>query len=450
MTLSVVILAAGKGTRMFSEKPKVLHELSNQPLLQYVINVARNLKPVNINVVVGYKSELIEQEFLKEDINWVGQKEQLGTGDAVKYSTPFMEGSQTLVLYGDVPLIDLNDLKKLIQVSENGLGIITFDKKNPKGYGRIKRSEGVVEEIIEEKDCSETEKKITEINTGIMCIDTIKLNNWLSQITNNNSQKEYYLTDIVALAKKDNTKIVTHKAKNESTVSGINSKAELIAMEKIMKQKKNEELIEQGVTIIDSSRTEIRGSLVCGADVEIDVGCIFEGEVILGNNVKVGAYTHLKDSNILDNSNIKPYSHIDTSQVGMNNNIGPYARLRPGAKTKNNVNIGNFVEIKNSTVGAGTKINHLSYVGDSEVGENVNIGAGCITCNYDGVNKHKTVIEDGVFIGSNSQLVAPLTISAGSTIGAGSTITKDTPANQLSLARSKQTSIPSWERPKKK
>jgi bifunctional UDP-N-acetylglucosamine pyrophosphorylase/glucosamine-1-phosphate N-acetyltransferase len=243
---------------------------------------------------------------------------------------------------------------------------------------------------------------------------------------------------------------VTHEAKNESTISGINSKAELIAMEKIMKQKKIDKLVEQGVTIIDSLRTEIRGSLVCGSDVEIDVGCIFEGEVKLGNNVKVGAYSHVTDSNILDNSNIKPYSHIDTSEIGMNNNVGPYARLRPGAKTKNNVNIGNFVEIKNSIVGSGSKINHLSYVGDSEVGENVNIGAGCITCNYDGVNKHKTIIENDVFIGSNSQLVAPLTISAGSTIGAGSTITKDTPANQLSLARSKQTSIPSWERPKKK
>ena len=221
-------------------------------------------------------------------------------------------------------------------------------------------------------------------------------------------------------------------------------------MEKILKQKKNTELIEQGVTIIDSSRTEIRGSLVCGSDVEIDVGCIFEGEVELGNNVKVGAYSHIKDSNILDNSNIKPYSHIDSSEVGINNNIGPYARLRPGAKTKSNVNIGNFVEIKNSTIGEGSKINHLSYVGDSQVGENVNIGAGCITCNYDGVNKHKTIIEDDVFIGSNSQLIAPLIIRAGSTIGAGSTITKDTPANQLSLARSKQKNIPSWERPKKK
>lgn len=450
MTLSVVILAAGKGSRMFSEKPKVLHELSNQPLLQYVINAAKNLKPVNINVVIGYKSELVEQEFSKEDINWIVQKEQLGTGDAVKYTTPFMEGAQTMVLYGDVPLIDHNDLKKLLQVSKDGLGILTFDKKHPKGYGRIKRTEDKVEGIIEEKDCSETEKKITEINTGIMCIDTIKLNSWLTQITNHNSQKEYYLTDIVALAKKDNTKIVTHEAKDEHTILGINTKAELVAMEKILKQKKNTELIKQGVTIIDSSRTEIRGSLVCGSDVEIDVGCIFEGEVELGNNVKVGAYSHIKDSNILDNANIKPYSHIDSSEVGINNNIGPYARLRPGAKTKSNVNIGNFVEIKNSTIGEGSKINHLSYVGDSQVGENVNIGAGCITCNYDGVNKHKTIIEDDVFIGSNSQLIAPLIIRAGSTIGAGSTITKDTPANQLSLARSKQTNIPSWERPKKK
>jgi bifunctional UDP-N-acetylglucosamine pyrophosphorylase/glucosamine-1-phosphate N-acetyltransferase len=281
-------------------------------------------------------------------------------------------------------------------------------------------------------------------------MDTSKLNNWLSQITNNNSQKEYYLTDIVALAKKDNIKVVTHEAKNETTISGINSKAELVSMEKFMNQKKNIELIEQGVKIMDPSRTEIRGSLDCGSDVEIDVGCIFEGNVKLGNNVKVGAYTHIKDSTILNDTNIKSYSHIEASEVGENNNIGPYARLRPGVKTKKNVHIGNFVEIKNSEIGIGTKINHLSYVGDSEVGENVNIGAGCITCNYDGVNKHKTIIEDDVFVGSNSQLVAPLTIGTGSTIGAGSTITKDTPVNQLSLSRSKQTSIPSWERPKKK
>ena len=450
MTLSVVILAAGKGTRMFSEKPKVLHKLSNQPLLQYVINAAKNLNPANINVVVGYKSDLVEQEFSKENINWVVQKEQLGTGDAVKYTASFLKGSQTIVLYGDVPLININDLKTLINISKNGLGILTFNKNNPKGYGGIKRIKKEVEGIVEEKDCSEEEKKITEINTGIMCMDTSKLNNWLSQITNNNSQKEYYLTDIVALAKKDNIKVVTHEAKNETTISGINSKAELVSMEKFMNQKKNIELIEQGVKIMDPTRTEIRGSLDCGSDVEIDVGCIFEGIVKLGNNVKVGAYTHIKDSTILNDTNIKPYSHIEASEVGENNNIGPYARLRPGVKTKKNVHIGNFVEIKNSEIGIGTKINHLSYVGDSEVGENVNIGAGCITCNYDGVNKHKTIIEDDVFVGSNSQLVAPLTIGTGSTIGAGSTITKDTPVNQLSLSRSKQTSIPSWERPKKK
>ena len=280
MTLSVVILAAGKGTRMFSEKPKVLHQLSNQPLLRYVINAAKKLSPLNINVVIGYKSELIKQEFSKENINWVIQKEQLGTGDAVKYTTPFLEGSQTIVLYGDVPLVNINDLKKLLKISENKLGILTFDKENPKGYGRIKRIEDEVVEIVEDKDCSEVEKKIKEINTGIICIDTSRLIKWLSKIKNNNSQKEYYLTDIVDLAKKDRIKIETYKAKDESTISGINSKVELIAMEKLMKEKKNAELIAQGVVIIDSSRTEIRGSLTCGSDVEIDVRCIFEIFVI--------------------------------------------------------------------------------------------------------------------------------------------------------------------------
>ena len=450
MTLSVVILAAGKGTRMFSNKPKVLHKLSNQPLLQYVINTVKQLKPLNINVVVGYKSGEIKKKFPKDDVNWVNQTEQLGTGHAVKSATSFFKGSQIIVLYGDVPLVNIDDLKNLIKISEGGLGILTFSKEFPKGYGRIKRLKDEVIGIIEEKDCSESEKKINEINTGIMCIDSDKLKKWLSQIKNNNSQKEYYLTDIVDLAKRDNVKIHTYEAKNEITISGINSKVELIAMEKMIKQKKNNDLIEQGVNLVDPLRTEIRGTLNCGSDVEIDVGCIFEGDVKLGNNVKIGAYSHIIQSSIFDNTNVKPYSHIESSEVGDNNNIGPYARLRPGAKTKENVNIGNFVEIKNSKIGRGTKINHLSYVGDSEVGENVNIGAGCITCNYDGVNKHKTIIENDVFVGSNSQLVAPLTISAGSTIGAGSTITKDTPANQLSLSRSKQTSIPSWERPKKK
>jgi len=448
MSLSVVILAAGKGTRMFSDNPKVLHKLANQPLLQYVIDVAKSLNPENINIVVGYKSKEVISAFPNEQLNWINQKNQLGTGDAVKYAIPYLKGSKTIVLYGDVPMLQLEDLQQLIK-TEKKLGILTFNKINPTGYGRIKRIKNDIECIVEEKDCDDRERKITEINTGIICVDTNNLIKWLSMISNNNSQKEYYLTDIVSLARKEKIQISSHEANSEITITGVNSKVELAIMERALQNKKTNLLMEHGVTLLDPARTDIRGDLKCAANVEIDVGCIFEGNVQVGNNVKIGAYTHIKDSVISENTVIKPYSHIDSAKVGINNVIGPYARLRPGTDTNEDVHIGNYVEIKNSKIGAGTKINHLSYIGDSIVGRNVNVGAGTITCNYDGVNKHQTIIEDNVFVGSNSQLVAPVKIGTGSTIGAGSTITKDTPANELSLSRTKQTSIPGWEKPKK-
>ena len=448
MSLSIVILAAGKGKRMFSEKPKVLHNLAGKPMLQYVIDIAKKLKAESINVIVGHKAESVEKTLSKEKVNWILQKSQLGTGDAVKHAVPKLKGEKTLILYGDVPLVDIGNLKKLIEIGSE-LGILTFNKGNPKGYGRIVREADSIEAIVEEKDCNDIQKKITEINTGIMIVNTKYLINWLSLISNKNSQKEYYLTDIVALAKKDKIKIKAYKADTEITISGINSKKELAKMEREIQLKKSEELMEQGVTLLDPSRIDVRGNLNCGSDVVVDVGCIFEGNVKIGKNVTIGAYSIIKDCEILDDSIIKPYSHLDNSKIGKKNIVGPYARLRPGTETSSNVHVGNFVEIKNSKIGAGTKINHLSYVGDSIVGNNVNVGAGTITCNYDGVNKHQTIIEDNVFIGSNSQLVAPVKIGAGSTIRAGSTITKNTPANELSLSRAKQTSIPTWEKPKK-
>ena len=449
MSLSVVILAAGKGTRMFSEQPKVLHKLADQPMLQYVIDIANELNPKNTNVIVGYKAKEVKHALTHEKVNWILQEKQLGTGDAVKYAIPNLTGEQTLILYGDVPLVKINELKKLIKIGEKGLSILTFNKINPTGYGRIVRGRTGVEAIVEEKDCSDAQKEITEVNTGIMVADTKYLINWLSLISNINSQKEYYLTDIVALAKKDNIEINTIEADSEITISGVNSKIELAKMERAIQLKKANTLMEQGVTLLDPSRTDIRGHLDCGKDVVIDVGCIFEGKVKIGKNVTIGAYSILNDCEILNDSIIKPYSHLENVKVGKKNIIGPYARLRPGTETNENVHIGNFVEIKNSKIGADTKINHLSYVGDSIVGKNVNVGAGTITCNYDGVTKHQTVIEDNVFIGSNSQLVAPVKIGAGSTIGAGTTITKNTPVNELSLSRAKQTSVPGWEKPKK-
>jgi len=449
MSLSVVILAAGEGTRMFSDQPKVLHKLADQPMLQYVIDIANELNPKNTNVIVGYKAKEVMNTLSHEKVNWILQEKQLGTGDAVKYAIPNLIGQQTLILYGDVPFVKINELKKLIKTGEKGLSILTFNKINPTGYGRIVRGINGVEAIVEEKDCSDAQKEITEVNTGIMVADTKHLINWLSLISNINSQKEYYLTDIVALAKKDSIKINTIEANSEITISGVNSKIELAKMERAIQLKKSNTLMEQGVTLLDPSRTDIRGHLDCGTDVVIDVGCIFEGKVKIGKNVTIGAYSIIKDSEILNDSIVKPYSHLDNAKVGKKNIIGPYARLRPGTETNENVHIGNFVEIKNSKIDTGSKINHLSYVGDSIVGKNVNVGAGTITCNYDGVNKHQTIIEDNVFVGSNTQLVAPVKIRAGSTIGAGSTITKNTPANKLSLSRAKQTSIPSWEKPKK-
>lgn len=450
MSLNVVILAAGKGTRMHSDKPKVLQPLSNKSILQHVLDTSNLLQTNNIIIVTGYKSDLIKTSISDPKISWRLQDKQLGTGHAVKQSIPDLSNEKTLILYGDVPLIEKSDLQKLIKAADSGLAVMTFIKDNPYGYGRIERRQGKIHAIIEEKDSTEEQRKITEINTGIMAVNTKYLISWLGKLNNENSQNEYYLTDIVKLAVKDGIIISSHTAKNELSITGVNSKKELAFIERGFQLKKAEELMSKGVTLIDPNRIDIRGELICGKEVSIDIGCVFEGKVTLGNNVQVKPYSIIKDSYIAENTTIEPFSHIDSSKVGPACRIGPYARLRPGSILEGSAHIGNFVEIKNSAINFGTKINHLSYIGDSEIGKNVNIGAGTITCNYDGINKHKTIIEDNVFVGSDTQIVAPLKIGKGATIGAGSTITKDVPEENLTLSRSQQKTISGWVKPEKK
>ena len=450
MTLSIVILAAGKGTRMNSQLPKVLQPLAGKPILQYVLDTTHSLQPNNISIVAGHKSEMLRDVITDKNISWRIQDTQLGTGHAVIQAIPDLKSDKTLILYGDVPLIKKADLQSLVQKSDTGLAVMTHIKNDASGYGRILREDNKIQGIIEDKDCNEQQKKIKEINTGILAADTKYLKQWLSRLTKENAQKEYYLTDIVKFAVEDNITVSSHEVEEEVSISGVNSKSELAYIERGLQLNKAEELMEKGVTVLDPNRIDIRGQLTCGQDVTIDVGCIFEGNVNLGNNVHIKSYSFIKNSDIDENSTIEAFSHIDSSKVGSSCRVGPYARLRPGTVLESEVHIGNYVEIKNSLVDQGTKINHLSYIGDSEIGKNVNIGAGTITCNYDGVDKHKTIIEDDVFVGSNTQIVAPLKVGKGATIGAGSTITKDVPKNDLTLSRAQQKTISGWVKPEKK
>tara|TARA_B100000035_G_scaffold315481_1_gene336883 strand:- start:58051 stop:59403 length:1353 start_codon:yes stop_codon:yes gene_type:complete len=450
MTLSIVILAAGKGTRMNSQLPKVLQPLAGKPILQYVLDTSHSLQPNIISIVAGYKSEMLRELIKDKNISWRIQDAQLGTGHAVMHAIPDLKSDKTLILYGDVPLIKKADLQSLIKKSDTGLAVMTHIKNDANGYGRILREDYEIQGIIEDKDCNEEQKKIKEINTGILAADTKYLKQWLSRLTNDNAQKEYYLTDIVKFAVEDNITVSSHVVDEEVSISGVNSKSELAYIERGLQLNKAEELMNKGVTVLDPNRIDIRGQLKCGQDVTIDVGCIFEGNVNLGNNVHIKPYSFIKNSDIDESSTIEAFSHIDSSKVGSYCRVGPYARLRPGTILENEVHIGNYVEIKNSLVDQGTKINHLSYIGDSEIGKNVNIGAGTITCNYDGVDKHKTIIEDDVFVGSNTQIVAPLKVGKGATIGAGSTITKDVPKNDLTLSRAQQKTISGWAKPVKK
>lgn len=448
--LNIVILAAGKGTRMFSDKPKVLHALAGRPLVQHVLDCAMALQPQQICVVYGHGGEAVPQAMSRYPAQFVIQEPQLGTGHAVQQALPHLaDDGQTLVLYGDVPLIQHSTLHKMQQAG-NGLVLLTVNLDNPTGYGRIVRNgQGDVLGIVEEKDASAEQRKISEVNTGLMLAPTQMLREWLANLQNNNAQREYYLTDIVAMAVRQGIAVHTVQPAHEWEIHGINSKAQLAALERTWQQVEANRLLAHGVTLADPARLDVRGRLNCGCDVGIDVGCIFEGDVTLGDNVQVGAYSIIRNATVAAGTCIAAYSLIDSSEVGADCHIGPYARLRPGTKLHDGVHIGNFVEVKNSEIGSGSKANHLSYIGDSTVGSRVNIGAGTITCNYDGANKHRTVIGDDVFIGSDTQLVAPVTVGRGATIGAGSTITKDAPAGELTLSRSEQTTINGWKRPTK-
>jgi bifunctional UDP-N-acetylglucosamine pyrophosphorylase/glucosamine-1-phosphate N-acetyltransferase len=456
--LNIVILAAGLGKRMHSALPKVLHRLAGKPLLVHVLDTARALSPQNICVVYGHGGETVPQAIADETLTWVQQMPQLGTGHALMQALPYLgtEGS-TLVLYGDVPLIGVDTLRGLIAMAggEAGVGeslvLLTVELADPTGYGRIVRNgaNGIVA-IVEEKDASLSQRQIREVSTGIMVIPNHWLHGWLHKLENNNAQQEYYLTDIVAMAVEDGLSVKSAHPGHNWEVAGVNSKVQLAELERVYQSESAQGLLEQGVTLADPSRIDIRGKLTCGRDVEIDVNCLFEGRVQLGDDVKVGAHSILKDVTIAAGSAIAPFSLIESAQIGRNCRVGPYARIRPGTRLDNDVHIGNFVEVKNSAIAAGSKANHLSYIGDAIVGKSVNIGAGTITCNYDGANKHQTIIEDDVFVGSDTQLIAPVKVARGSTIGAGSTITKDTPPEMLTLSRARQTTINGWKRPVKK
>ncbi len=450
--LNIVILAAGKGTRMHSDTPKVLHEIGAMSILGHVITCAKTLKPNKIIVVYGFGGETVKDTFLGENIIWVKQAEQLGTGHAVQQAVAYLDDdANTLILLGDVPLVDTLDCQKLLSQASDKLAILSFNKADPTGYGRmIRDAHGQIRAIVEHKDATALQQKIIEVNTGIMAMPNQYLVKWLAQLTNDNAQGEYYLTDIVAFAVQQGVSVVAEITEDEWSVTGINAKTDLAKIERIYQTRYAHQLLLQGVTLKDPARLDIRGTLSCGRDVEIDVNCLFEGNVRLGDKVKIAANCVIKNAVIDAGTHIAPFTHIDDTQIGENARIGPFARLRPGTILAAHTHVGNFVELKNSQVDLGSKINHLSYVGDATVGKNVNIGAGTITCNYDGANKFRTVIEDDVFIGSDSQLVAPVTIARGATIGAGSTITKDVPADQLTFCRAKeQKSIASWKRPVK-
>lgn len=450
--LNVVILAAGKGTRMHSHKPKVLHTLAGNPLLGHVIHCAKELRAEKIVVVYGFGGEAVPQAFAQEEITWVKQEHQLGTGHAVQQAVPYLDDDAvTLILLGDVPLVDAAACAQLVAKAGNQLTLLSVRKGDPAGYGRIVRDDdNRVEAIVEHKDATEAQRAINEVNSGIMAVNNQHLKSWLQRLTNNNSQQEYYLTDIVGMAVADGVAVHAEISQDEWNVAGVNSKQDLATLERIYQRRRAEALLNQGVTLADPARIDVRGELHVGRDVEIDVGCIFEGRVILGDGVKVGAYCALREATVGEGTVIAAFTHMDQAKIGRDCRIGPYARLRPGTELGEEAHIGNFVELKNSQVDAGSKINHLSYVGDTLVGKQVNIGAGTITCNYDGANKYRTVIGDGAFIGSNTQLVAPVTIGEGATIGAGSTITRDAPAQELTLARAKQVTVSGWKRPQKK
>ncbi|MGZ3182797.1 MAG: bifunctional UDP-N-acetylglucosamine diphosphorylase/glucosamine-1-phosphate N-acetyltransferase GlmU [Telluria sp.] len=455
--MNVVILAAGMGKRMQSALPKVLHRLAGKPLLQHVIDTARELSPGGLCVIHGHGGAAVPEFIGKLNtgafapITTALQEPQLGTGHAVMQALPFLDSAApTLVLYGDVPLTSAASLRKLVAAAgDDKLGILTVEMSNPSGLGRIVREHSRIVRIVEEKDATDAERAIREINSGILVIPTARLRGWLESLSNQNAQGEYYLTDIVAKAVADGVEVVSASPAAEWEVAGVNSKVQLAELERQHQRNIAAALLDRGVTLMDPERIDVRGELICGRDVVIDVGCVFEGRVDLADGVTVGAHSVIVNSAIGAGAQIKPFCHLEEAVVGAQGVIGPYARLRPGTTLAEDVHIGNFVEVKNSQIAAHTKANHLSYVGDATVGSRVNIGAGTITCNYDGANKFRTVIEDEAFIGSDSQLVAPVTVGKGATVGAGTTLTKDAPPGKLTISRAKQLTIDNWKRPVK-
>jgi bifunctional UDP-N-acetylglucosamine pyrophosphorylase/glucosamine-1-phosphate N-acetyltransferase len=452
MKLSVIILAAGQGTRMKSALPKVMHKLAGIPMLEHVYNRSLELGADDIHIVYGHGGEHLHDYCSDFDVEWVLQDKQLGTAHAVEQASPHIDDDHVvLILYGDVPLIKSKTLKTLINdVTQDSIALLTVDLLDPAGYGRIIRDGNNVVAIVEHKDATDAQKQIREVNTGILALYAGYLNSCLKKIENNNVQGEFYLTDIIELAVKDGKTVVTTQPDNAYEVEGVNDRNQLSRLERIKQLEMVEAIMADGITVADPARVDIRGKLDIGNDSFIDVNCIFEGNVSIGSNVTIGAGCVISDSTIGDGSYIKPYSVLEKAAIEKNVEVGPFARLRPGTRLKQNSRVGNFVEIKNTLLGTGSKANHLTYLGDSDVGSNVNIGAGTITCNYDGANKHKTIIKDGAFIGSDTQLVAPVTVGENSTIGAGSTITRDTEDGELTLSRTAQKTIKGWERPKKK
>lgn len=450
--LSIVVLAAGKGKRMYSSLPKVLHPIGGRPMLARVLDTARTLSPSRLVVVYGHGGEAVRAALPDADIVWAEQAEQLGTGHALKMALPALpETGRTLVLYGDVPLIEASTLEALVAAAGDEVALLTDVLDNPTGYGRIVRSaDGAISAIVEDKDCTPDERAIREINTGMLVLPSVRLAGWLAELRNGNAQGEYYLTDVVALAVRDGLTVHGVQVPASWQAAGVNNKVQLAELERILQQNQAHALLEAGVTLADPARIDIRGRLEHGRDVSIDINCVFEGDVVLEEGVSIGANCVLKNVHVAAHARIAPFSHLEDAKVGPACRIGPYARLRPGAQLAEGVHVGNFVEIKKSEIGAGSKVNHLTYIGDASIGSHVNVGAGTVTCNYDGVNKFRTLIGDGVFVGSGSMLVAPVTLEAGATIAAGSVITKTAPADALTVARARQTSIVGWKRPVKK
>ena len=449
--MNIVILAAGQGKRMHSDLPKVLHPLAGRPLLAHVIDTARSLEPGVICIVYGYGGERVRETISLPGLVWTRQEPQLGTGHALAQALPHLNPKvPTLVLYADVPLTRTQTLLALCKAAGKGVALLTIALDDAHGYGRIVRSGGKIRRIVEEKDATKAERALREINTGIMVLPTARLKAWLTGLNNKNAQKEYYLTDVVAAAVADGVPVSSAHPGAAWETLGVNSKAQLAELERTFQRQTAAALMQDGVTLADPARIDVRGSLACGRDVSIDVDCVFEGEVALGAGVSVGAHCVLRNVKVAAGTRIEPFCHLDGADIGARCRIGPYARLRPGTTLAEEVHIGNFVEVKASQIAARSKANHLAYVGDTTVGRDVNIGAGTITCNYDGANKHRTIIEDDVQIGSDTQLVAPVIVRKGATIGAGATITKEVPAGELTYSERRQVTVPGWKRPVKK